>query len=485
MAESDEEAGYVWSTKARIAIFLAAMRHFRDEIAKKGFTVDYHALGETRKPTSFGTELARAVKELKPSRLIVVEPGEWRVRETLAAKARELDLELEVRADRHFFCTHADFEEFAEGRKQLRLEYFYRQMRRKLDILMDGREPVGGEWNYDTENRQSFGKDGPGDLPEPKSFRPDKVTREVIALVEERFADHPGSLERFDWPVTRRQARAALDEFIENRLAGFGPYEDAMWTGEPYVYHSRLSNVINVHLLDPRDAVAAAVQAHKEEAAPIQSVEAFVRQLIGWREFIRGIYWKFMPDYEHMNALGQDAPLPSLYWTGETDMACLRECVTQTLDLGFAHHIQRLMVTGLFAQLFGSDPHEVHKWYLAVYVDAVEWVELPNVLGMSQFADGGLMASKPYAATGKYIDRMSNYCAGCRYKPKERTGEHACPFTVLYWDFLMRHEKLLGKNPRMALQVRNIDRLDRSTRRAIRSQAERLRSELLADRGAY
>jgi deoxyribodipyrimidine photolyase-related protein len=306
-----------------------------------------------------------------------------------------------------------------------------------------------------------------------------------MALVEKRFADHPGSLKRFDWPVTRKQASAALGDFIENRLARFGPYQDAMWTGLPYVYHSRLSNAINVRLLDPRDAVAAAERAYRDGRAPLQSVEGFIRQLIGWREFIRGIYWKFMPDYERLNALGHEAPLPSLFWTGETDMRCLRECITQTLELGFAHHIQRLMVTGLFAQLFGADPHEVHKWYLAVYVDAIEWVEMPNVLGMSQFADGGLMASKPYAATGKYIQRMSNYCGHCPYDPAERTGGDACPFTTLYWDFLLRHRRLLRRNRRMGLQVKNIDRLDKAEQRAIRRQADALRSRLLAGKGQY
>ncbi|MFW6164184.1 MAG: cryptochrome/photolyase family protein, partial [Planctomycetota bacterium] len=325
-------------------------------------------------------------------------------------------------------------------------------------------------------------KDGPGDVPEPKAFQPDKTTRQVIALVNDRFADHPGTLDAFDWPVTARQAKVALKDFIEHRLPLFGPYEDAMWTGLPYVYHSRLSSAINLHLLDPRAGVEAAVAALDAEQAPLQSVEGFVRQLIGWREFIRGIYWKFMPDYEHSNAFGHDAPLPALYWTGETDMACLAEVVGQTLRLGFAHHIQRLMVTGLFAMIFGADPHEVHRWYLAVYVDAVEWVELPNVLGMSQFAGGGVMSSKPYAASGKYVQRMSNYCDGCRYDPAERVGEGACPFSTFYWDFLMRHREMLGANRRMALQVKNLDRIGGDEQKAIRKQADDVRERLLADK---
>ena len=466
-----------------MAVCLGALRHFRDALRRRGLAVDYHALGEQREKTSFASELRRAVKRFKPQKLIVVEPGEWRVQESLRATAKRLGVELEIRPDRHFFCTHGDFEQHAEGRKQLRNEYFYREMRRKLGVLMDGGTPVGGEWNYDTENRLSFGKDGPGRVPEPKSFRPDRTTREVIALVNERFAGHPGTLDDFDWPVTPRQARAALDDFIAHRLDRFGPHEDAMWTGLPYVFHSRLSSAINLHLLDPRVAVAAAEDAYRHGNARLQSAEGFIRQLVGWREFIRGVYWTFMPDYVDMNALGHDAPLPGLYWTGETDMACLRECVTQTLRLGFAHHIQRLMVTGLFALTFGVHPREVHKWYLAVYVDAVEWVELPNVYGMSQFADGGLMSSKPYAATGKYIQRMSNYCDACPYDPARRTGDRACPFTTFYWDFLMRHGTLLRRNRRMGLQVKNIDRLDRAEQRAIRRQADALRSRLIAKKG--
>ena len=479
MAEVDAEADYVWSTKARIAVFLAAMRHFRDALRRRGFTVDYHALGTETEPTSFASELGRAVTTLQPRKLIALEPGEWRVKEALAQAAKALDVPIEWREGGHFFCTHDEFAEHAEGRKTLRLEYFYREMRRKLDILMDGAQPVGGAWNYDVENRQSFGADGPGAVPTPKTFRPDKLTREVLTLVDTRFASHPGSLARFAWPVTPRQAAAALHDFVDIRLGLFGPFEDAMWTGLPFVYHAGLSSAINLRLLPPRVAVDAAVDALRDGRAPLQSVEGFVRQLIGWREFIRGIYWRFMPDYEHRNAFGHDAPLPPFYWTADTPMHCLRECIGQTLDLGYAHHIQRLMVIGLFAQLLGVDPHEVHRWFLAVYVDAVEWVEMPNVLGMSQFADGGLMASKPYAATGKYIQRMSNYCDDCRFDPAQRTGDRACPFTTLYWDFLMRHDALLRQNRRMGYQVRNVDRIDSAQQRTIRKQADALRSKLV------
>ncbi len=468
MAEVTAESEHVWSHKARIALFLAAMRHFRDELRARGVTVHYHELSDT----TLGAELAKAVRKLKPSGVIMVTPGEWRVEQEL----KQAVSNLEIRPDRHFLCSRAEFAQYAKGRKQLRLEFFYREMRRKHDVLMDGDEPVGGRWNFDKENRNSFGKEGPGLVPRPVRFEPDAITREVLALVGERFAKHPGALDRFDWPVTAAQAQEALEDFIANRLADFGRVEDAMWTGEPVLYHSRLSAALNLKLLDPRDAIAAAVEAYRQNRAPIQAVEGFVRQLLGWREYVRGVYWLHMPQYGERNALKAQASLPAFYWTGETEMNCLREVIGQTLELGFAHHIQRLMVTGLYALLRGVDPRAVHEWYLAVYVDAVEWVELPNALGMSQYADGGVMASKPYVATGKYIQRMSNYCTGCRFNPAQATGADACPFTTLYWDFLQRHRRELARNPRMALQVKNLARKEAAELREIRLQAERLRA---------
>ncbi|MFN7161602.1 MAG: cryptochrome/photolyase family protein [Fimbriimonadales bacterium] len=382
-----------------------------------------------------------------------------------------------MRPDRHCLSTSDEFHRHAAARKQLRLEYFYREMRQRTGIMMDGNRPWGGAWNYDAENRQAFGKQGPGLVPQPVSFAPDAVTQEVIRLVETRFPNHPGSLSAFDWAVTPEQAEQALDDFIENRLPLFGPYQDAMWTGEPYLYHSRLSSAINLKLLDPRVAIMRATDAYRQKHAPLPSVEGFVRQLLGWREYIRGVYWLSMPEYLERNALNAQANLPDFYWTGATDMNCLRETIGQTLKHGFAHHIQRLMITGLYALLLGVHPKQVHAWYLAIYVDAVEWVELPNVYGMSQFADGGLMASKPYIASGKYIQRMSNYCAGCRYKPDRAVGADACPFTTLYWDFLMRHEAMFENHPRLGQQIRNLRRLSEADRLAIRAQADALRRQ--------
>jgi deoxyribodipyrimidine photolyase-related protein len=376
-----------------------------------------------------------------------------------------------------------EFAAHAKGRKSLRLEYFYRELRQHHGVLMqDGppnaqlnRQPIGGQWNFDGDNREAFGRAGPGALPERATFAPDAMTREVITLVNMRFAQHPGTLDSFAWPVTREQALQALQRFIEQRLPLFGRFEDALWPGEPWLYHSQLSAALNLKLLNPREVVQAAEAAYRAGRAPLQSAEGFIRQILGWREYVRGIYWMQMPGYAARNALNAREELPAWYWTGKTDMACLHDAITQTLQHGYAHHIQRLMVTGLYALLLGVRPQQVHGWYLSVYVDAVEWVELPNTLGMSQYGDGGLMASKPYVATGRYIQRMGGPCAGCRYDPAQREGERACPYTTLYWDFLMRHEALLSNNPRMALQLKNLARITAPQRQNVAQRAAAIR----------
>lgn len=478
MAEVGEEATHVWSHKARIALFLSAMRHFRDALRKKGFPVLYRALDDAGNRGSLAAELRHTLSTRKPERLVLVNPGEHRVGEAIRREAKKLGTGIEMRPDRHFLASRRDFADHAAGRKQLRMEFFYREMRKKTGILMRGGKPAGGKWNYDAENRGSFGPSGPGEIPEPVGFPPGPVTREVVELVSKRFSGHPGSLETFDWPVTPAQAEQALRDFLENRLARFGPFQDAMWTGMPFGYHSLLSSALNLKLLSPGKVLSLAEKAHADGAAPIGSVEGFVRQVLGWREYIRGVYWLYMPGLKEKNELRASGPLPGFYWTGETDMNCLHQAVSQTLACGYAHHIQRLMVTGLFALMLGVTPKEVHEWYLAVYVDAVEWVELPNTLCMSQFADGGILASKPYVATGKYIQRMSNYCDACRYQPGEPAGDQACPFTTLYWDFLARHEALLEKIPRMGLQLRNLGRLPKEQQGRIRRQADELRKAL-------
>ncbi len=484
MAEVPVEATLVWSHKARIALFLSAMRHFREYLHSRGITVHYREVGRADSKQSLTDILKSDVARLQPHALVMVEPGEWRLREAfreLGESVRE-SCSMEMREDSHFMCRHDEFETWMQGRRQPRMEHFYRDMRRKHGILVDSQnKPHGGRWNFDHDNRASFGRDGPpADVPEHPQFPPDAITAEVQALVEQVFPDHPGSLQAFDWPVTRAQAQQALANFIEQRLPCFGRWQDAMWAGLPHsqsaLYHARLSAALNLKLLNPREVCQAACEALAAGTAPIESVEGFVRQILGWREYVRGLYWQRMPAHVEDNALAAEAPLPDFYWTGKTDMNCLRASLDDTLRTGFAHHIQRLMVTGLYALLLGVQPRQVHHWYLAIYVDAVEWVELPNVMGMSQWADGGIMASKPYIASGKYIQRMSNYCDNCRFRPDHTTGPRACPFTVLYWDFLARHRERFANHPRLKLQVRNLDRRDPQELQTIRRHALLLRN---------
>ncbi|WP_082432774.1 cryptochrome/photolyase family protein [Thiohalorhabdus denitrificans] len=477
MAEVPGEAEAVWSHKVRIALFLSAMRHFRDDLAAWGMTVHYWALGEHPHPSLQAT-LAAELSASPPSVIRVTQPGEHRVLQALRATASAMGVPFEVWPDQHFLFGDDFFGSWATGRKALRMEHFYRTARRATGVLMEGDEPAGGHWNFDTENRKTFGRHGPPPVPTPSSFPPDAVTRQALKAVETHFPDHPGSLARFDWPVTPTQARSALAEFVAHRLPHFGAYQDAMWTGEPYLFHSRLSAALNLKLIPPREALSAAEAAYRNGLAPLASVEGFARQIMGWREYVRGLYWRNMPDWLDWNVLGAEAPLPAFYWTGDTAMACLQATIGQTLERAYAHHIQRLMVTGLFALLAGVQPRAVHEWYLAVYADAVEWVELPNTLGMSQYADGGLMASKPYVASGRYIQRMSNYCRNCPFEPGQTTGEGACPFTTLYWAFLDRHRERFAGQPRTALQWRNLQRLSASEVRAIRSEADRLLANL-------
>jgi deoxyribodipyrimidine photolyase-related protein len=480
MAEVVEESTHVWSSQPRIALFLAAMRHFAQALRERGLLVHYQRLDDAEAQPSLRVALSRAIQTLAPQQLVMTAPGDWRVLQALRDAASAAGMSLEVREDRHFFCTVREFAAHAKGRKQLRLEYFYREQRRRHRVLMSATDPdapEGGQWNFDADNRDAFGAQGPQGVPAPARFEPDALTREVLDLVRRRFSAHPGRLDSFAWAVTRQQALHALERFVAERLPQFGRWQDALWPGEPWLWHSHLSAALNLKLLHPREVVAAAEAAYRAGHVPLASAEGFIRQILGWREYVRGIYWTHMPAYLERNALDARAALPDFYWTGRTEMACLADAIGQTLAHGYAHHIQRLMVTGLYALLLGVRPQAVHEWYLAVYVDAVEWVELPNTLGMSQAADGGLMASKPYVASGKYIERQSggSLCARCRYRPGERVGERACPFTTLYWDFLLRHETRLATNPRMVMQVRNLGRLGAEERERIARQAQALR----------
>ena len=457
MIESAAEATHAWSHKQRIAVFLAAMRHHAAALRDAGWTVDYQALEAGH--ASLGAGLADAIRRHRPARVRMVEAGEWRVQAMIESACAAAGVALQVHDDAHFYCRREDFARWARGRKQLVMEFFYRDMRKRFDVLMTGDRPAGGEWNFDKSNRGSFGRNGPGTVPAPRRFAPDEITTDVLREVEARFAAHPGSLEAFGWPVTPAQAEAALEDFVAQRLPLFGRYQDAMWQGEPWLYHAHLAAAMNLKLLDPRRAVAAALEAWRSGHAPLEAVEGFVRQVLGWREFIRGVYWLNMPGYAEGNHFAHHRPLPGFFWDADTELNCLKQCFGDTLANGYAHHIQRLMVIGNFALLAGLDPRAVCDWFLGIYVDAVEWVELPNTLGMALHADGGIVGTKPYVASGAYIKRMSNYCAGCRYDPGKRSGAGACPFNLLYWDFLARHREQLAANPRMGLALKNLERI--------------------------
>jgi len=477
MAEVWDEATYVRHHKKKIAFLFSAMRHFAQELREAGWTVDYVTLDDPGNSGDFSGEVARALTRHRAKRVVVTEAGEWRVAEMFKTWTDTLSVPVKVSPDTRFVTTRSEFATWAKDRKTLRLEHFYHEVRRKTGYLMDADgKPAGGQWNFDAENR----KPAKADLfmPEVPQFEPDAITREVLDLVARRFGNHVGTLEPFWFAVTRTDARRALDHFIKHALAKFGDYQDAMLEGEKFLYHSVLSPYLNCGLLDAREICDAAEAAYREGRAPLNAVEGFIRQIIGWREYVRGIYWLKMPGYERENFFKASRSLPDFYWTGDTDLACLRAAITQTIEEAYAHHIQRLMVTGNFAMLAGIDPHEVHEWYLAVYADAYEWVELPNVIGMSQFADGGVLASKPYAAGGNYINKMSDHCKNCRYDVKKRVGETACPLNALYWHFLDRNREKLKGNQRLGTVYAAWNKMSQTDRSATITQAETFLSQL-------
>ncbi len=470
MMEVMEECTYVRHHQQKIVLVLSAMRHFADELRERGVRVDYVPLDALDNSGHLTSEVQRAVLRHAPDRVVVTEPGEWRVQAMMEDWAALTDTPVERRDDGRFFASRARFAAWAGGRRRWLMEHFYREMRREHDILMVGDQPAGGEWNLDAQNRKPLPASAV--LPGRLRFAPDATTRAVMALVARRFGDHFGEIEEFGWPVNRRDALRALQDFIERGLQHFGDYQDAMRAGAPFLFHSLLAPALNLGLLSAGEICEAAEGAWRSGAAPLNAVEGFVRQILGWREYVRGVYWTLMPEYEWRNALNAKRSLPAFYWTGETPMRCLREAIGSTARYAYSHHIQRLMVTGNFALLAGVVPREIERWYLAVYADAFEWVEMPNTLGMAVFADGGDMASKPYAASGAYIDRMSDFCPACTYDVKQKTGSKACPFNYLYWAFLIRNEGRLSGNPRLAMPYRTLAGWTQERRAEIHAEAE-------------
>ncbi|WP_171210068.1 MULTISPECIES: cryptochrome/photolyase family protein [unclassified Ruegeria] len=472
MAEVAEEASYAPHHKKKIAFIFSAMRHFAAQLSDEGWQVRYVTLDDPENTGSITGEAQRALNDFSLSRLCLTEPAEYRLKTAIKDWADQQNIQLDVLDDDRFIATHKEFEDWARGRKQLRMEYFYREMRRKTGLLMDGAQPEGGKWNFDSENRKPASANL--FMPRPPQTQPDKITTEVLELVEARFGTNFGELYPFWFTVTRTGALEALDCFVESALPHFGDYQDAMLEGESFLYHSVLSQYLNAGLLGPLEICRRVERAYYEGQAPLNAVEGYIRQIIGWREFVRGIYWLKMPGYTQKNALGAHRALPDFYWTGQTDMACMAAAISQTRQEAYAHHIQRLMITGNFAMLAGIDPQQVHEWYLAVYADAYEWVEAPNVIGMSQFADGGLLGSKPYAASGNYINKMSDHCSHCPYDVKQKTGPGACPFNPLYWDFLDRNAEKLRGNPRLGHAYRTWDKMTPEKQADYRDSAKQI-----------
>jgi deoxyribodipyrimidine photolyase-related protein len=469
MAEVKTEATYVKHHKKKIALLFSAMRHFALRLQAEGYQLNYTRYEDADNAGSLFAQVKLACERYKIDKVLVTHPGEYRVLQDMLSWQQQLGIEVEIREDDRFLSSLDSFASWADGRKQLRMEYFYRDMRKYLNLLMDDDQPSGGKWNFDSDNRKPL--PDKAIVPKPTTFAADQITTEVLALVERHFADHFGNLDNFGFAVTREQALLVLQEFIHHRLVNFGDYQDAMAQGQPWLYHSHISFYLNCGLLLPREVLNAAEQAYRSGEAPLNAVEGFIRQVLGWREYVRGLYWLKMPQMKQQNFLQAKRKLPDFYWHGRTKMNCLSQCITETIDNAYAHHIQRLMVLGNFALLAGIDPDEVNEWFLIVYADAYEWVELPNVSGMILFADGGELASKPYAASGAYIHKMSNYCQHCHYNVKEKNGAQACPFNYLYWDFLDRNADKLANNARLTMPYRTLNKMSDEKRAMIHSDS--------------
>ena len=474
MAEVMAEASYVRHHKQKLVLVFSAMRQFAERLRGRGVQVRYVRLDDPANSHSLEGELRRALAEAGPfDRAVATEPGEWRLAQVFAALRETLDPPLEIRPDRRFIASHRTFAQWAADKRELTMEFFYRQMRRETGLLMHAGKPAGDRWNFDAENRKRL---PPGAArPNRRRFPPNAATRAVMAEVAARFPDNFGALESFDWPTNHAEAEAALDHFLGAILPGFGDWQDAMARADAFLWHGLISSSMNIGLLDPLAVCRRAEAEWTAGRAPLNAVEGFIRQILGWREYMRGIYWLKGPDYKTINALDADRALPWFYWSGETDMACVADVVAETRDHAYAHHIQRLMVTGNLAMLLGVHPDAINDWYMVVFIDAFEWVELPNTHGMATFADGGIVGSKPYAASGAYMDRMSDYCKACRYDVKQKLGDDACPFNALYWDFLDRNAKRLRDNHRLAFPYKALERMDEVQRTALRAKATETR----------
>ncbi len=476
MCETLEECTYVKHHKKKLVLILSAMRHFAEELRHKNYPLEYVALNDPRNSGTLIGEIKRMCQKNNFSKIIITWPGEYRILQKLRLLQDEINIPVEILEDERFLASREMFAQWAKNHKTLRMEFFYRVLRQKYNILMKDNQPEGGQWNYDAENRKFPAKKLT--VPKPYEINIDSITQEVINLVSQTFSEHFGDILPFHFAVTRKDAIRILHDFIRERLPYFGDYQDAMIQDEPWMYHSHISFYINLGLLEPLECITAAQDAYYKKHASLNCVEGFIRQILGWREYVRGLYWLKMPEYKKLNYFNATRKLPWFYWDGNTKMNCIKQCISQTQEHAYAHHIQRLMVLGNFALLTGIHPDEVNEWYLIVYADAYEWVELPNVTGMILFADGGYLGSKPYAASGAYINKMSNYCQNCEYDVKQKTGSQACPFNYLYWNFLETHKDKLKKNPRLKMIYSTLEKMDASKKQAIRSDSEKFLNSL-------
>ncbi|MES2771559.1 MAG: cryptochrome/photolyase family protein [Pseudomonadota bacterium] len=477
LMETRQETDYVLHHAQKILAIFAAMRTFAEQLRTAGHRVDYLTLDDPRNTHNLTNNLAWLMSAHHATRFEWQSPDEWRLDSQLRTWAAQQTFATAEVDSAHFLSTRHALAELFVGRKQWLMEHFYRHMRRRFKLLLDAQgQPAGGQWNFDHDNRKSW----PGTPAVPPDTRPLHDHRALWALLQDHgvasFGDPQAAQMR--WPVNRAEALACLDAFIQNSLPHFGAFEDAMSSHSPRLFHSLLSFALNVKMLHPLEVVHRVEAAYRDGHAPLAAVEGFIRQIIGWREYVRGIYWAHMPGYEQRNALAHCLPLPAWFWHGQTRMRCVQQAISQSLQTAHAHHIQRLMVIGNFALLAGLDPHALHQWYLGVYIDAFEWVELPNTVGMSQWADGGIIATKPYVSSGAYINRMSDYCQGCAYDPKQKLGERACPFNALYWDFFARHAARLQSNTRLGLVYRQLEKMPEAQRAALQAHASDLRTRL-------
>ncbi len=477
MAEVGAEANYVAHHKQKIALIFSAMRHFADSLMRDGWHIHYHTY-DAEKPELCLSDIAqRVIQEQAINELVITHCGEYRLQHAIESQWQEkLGVPIRILADDRFIVSLAEFNDWAKNKKQLRMENFYREVRRKTGLLMSGDQPVGEQWNFDAKNRKRYQGEPP--LPPKLEFQHDAIDHAVLRLVEEHFPNNPGRLDPFLWGTKRSQALQALDHFIQHRLKYFGDFQDAMVNNSHDLFHSLLSPYLNCGLLTPKEVCKAAEQAYRSDLAPLNCVEGFIRQIIGWREYVRGIYWLKMPDYATQNSLQNSRDLPNYYWTGNTRMQCMQQAFQNTFDHAYAHHIQRLMVTGNFALLAGIKPSAICEWYLAVYADAYDWVELPNTLGMVMHADGGFLGSKPYAASGNYINKMSDYCQHCEYNVKTGTDHDSCPFNSLYWHFIDRHRTIFSDHHRMRMIYASFDKMDTEKRKRTLDRAEYLLENL-------